>query len=1751
MSNFLTDFYNKAKKKLQDWEQPIQKSVSSGIGNAYNSAKNYLGDTTQNVERYVAPKVQSFEDSYVKPATDFFKANPTPYSYVAPKVKSYFGNDATVGGIVKNTFKPSNLGKALIDVPNHKYDFADKVSWKNPVVKLPAEMAQGAMNTFHNVQDYANEASDQYYGNKKADFGALAGKGLNAALDLGGLAIGGGEGEKLLKAGTKTVGERMAPSLKSAIWQGAKDTSKIMGRFGAGYSLADSLKNHESVPQSAMNVAQGYAGGRIAGAVMGGAMPALGAGAKALSHDVRVKMGKNFGQEDLIPKRIWQTHEDNSGVMVQGRPQRQELPSAVRKPNNIPADGDRNHIVLPAQKFNPNDPQLPNVFRQIGDAMPRPGMNIEAVPGEKPNLDALIAQKQARAKALVNKQIENQKVFSDTAEPGFVAPQKVVAPAKTTSNISEDIFNLSNSEFTPYERKAISVGKANPRATTIIKEKTGIDVSQFNHEVDNYALQHSFNKHSKDAMPLTKEDFRLIPDIIENPSSVAFGDKTKQGLNALKYSKRYNGTTYYIEEVRTGNNTLSMTTMYKTKTPSGGANLATGTPVLDSRRLPQIEETTPQLDVLNKNTSINLEKKQTLPSIEEFVNGKKEGIPFKGNVPFNEEFGKKSKPTDIKNPFPTGSVRYEAFNALLNGHDVGKAAYNARSNMNGFMSDRSLDNAVKEAELAFEKAMNPTEVKVGEVLEKNLNNRPYVKPTKTITDVYETYIAPVAEKTKKPLPSIEEYVNGSPEIKKLAETAGDLLEKTPQGKNQRLEAGEPNIMNQPKWLRSIGAIRNKKDLEKIGFKEGQGIIENWRMKHQPDYPAKKAEIDRFKNFVADYKQSEEAGIARGLEYLKKYSDIPNDKGSQIIHFIENPSQAPEELRPHVENLKNEFASFFDEAQNAGLDVGNWRDYVTHIWAESPREVAKKIKIGLERGIITADDLASPNATTTPFFRPSNARTLKTYEAGEKIGLHMKYDQPAQIVAHYAKQLEKAKSVVRNIDVLKNAGEIVDGIQEGMKPLDASGMEGLSAEPKLADKINNAFRDQSQEYYTETFGKILEKAAGASRWLKEALMSGGIPSSTVNSYGIGMTLKEIGTLSPTRAKNAIESFIVANNPRASRQFFIDNLDQIKKIKSQDISLSTMLDKGGFVDKGFWGNLFGEKGSGFSGHWNAIMNEPTFGRYLPMNQIKFFNSIESRLLEKGYSSKDAVKIAAKELREGMGLGSAAKQSATPQWKKDVLETAFFAPTHRANMFRVFGNAFKTVARNPLKPGNQSAAQFLAGGMAVYGLYDLVNYKNTGHHMWDNPEGKKFEAYISTGDGNYISIPFMPSVATMPRLGIDVTERLASGDLGGAVGRAWQGSGSLLTKPIADVVMNKDYFNRDIANEKDDPSKQWADRGIYLAKSYSGHPWIKAGIDVAGGKSLDQVAVQASEAPIRFNTEDKLSAGKYWEAKNRIVPIYEKYVRLSKTDPAQADEFYKQNQADIEMYPQITAAAKMYTDLKKDNAQDQFGGIMKNDGFNFSKKPNEGYFSSILGSPVSAANAQTEKLPLMPSTGSITGDKIKQRYETQRQKEDFLNSDDKTREYNGEFWYKKDGEVKTKSIDQRNKELDSSSSNLEMDRAQARDDINAWAVAADKKIEAINKYLGTLDSAIDQDEIDRLTLEKENLLDKAAKYAEYGGFKKGRKAAKLEEKYRYPLVDPEFMKINALIGGITPRKARITRRPMGLIRRPLPVVHRTRRR
>lgn len=89
------------------------------------------------------------------------------------------------------------------------------------------------------------------------------------------------------------------------------------------------------------------------------------------------------------------------------------------------------------------------------------------------------------------------------------------------------------------------------------------DPLNYIHQIDGAGIKHCMKGHPD----LNDTDFFRIPEILINPDSVEYAGITDSGIHALKYKKAFNGTTYYVEEVRTGRGKLSLKTMYKTNTP--------------------------------------------------------------------------------------------------------------------------------------------------------------------------------------------------------------------------------------------------------------------------------------------------------------------------------------------------------------------------------------------------------------------------------------------------------------------------------------------------------------------------------------------------------------------------------------------------------------------------------------------------------------------------------------------------------------------------------------------------------------------------------------------------------------------------------------------------------------------------------------------------------------------------------------------------------------------------------------------------------------------------------------------------------------------------------------------------------------------------------------------------------------------------------------------------------------------------------
>lgn len=134
---------------------------------------------------------------------------------------------------------------------------------------------------------------------------------------------------------------------------------------------------------------------------------------------------------------------------------------------------------------------------------------------------------------------------------------------------------------TPTSSGKVSLGSIRQDVATwlngVLKRKRGskaeiIDVSEYNHTIDASDIRHAWDRHgegnekSRNNIPLTKEDFKRIPDIIANPDEVKLGTSHAKQPPSISYIKHADdGTDYVAEHIRTDKNTLEFKTMYRVK----------------------------------------------------------------------------------------------------------------------------------------------------------------------------------------------------------------------------------------------------------------------------------------------------------------------------------------------------------------------------------------------------------------------------------------------------------------------------------------------------------------------------------------------------------------------------------------------------------------------------------------------------------------------------------------------------------------------------------------------------------------------------------------------------------------------------------------------------------------------------------------------------------------------------------------------------------------------------------------------------------------------------------------------------------------------------------------------------------------------------------------------------------------------------------------------------------------------------------
>lgn len=595
--------------------------------------------------------------------------------------------------------------------------------------------------------------------------------------------------------------------------------------------------------------------------------------------------------------------------------------------------------------------------------------------------------------------------------------------------------------------------------------------------------------------------------------------------------------------------------------------------------------------------------------------------------------------------------------------------------------------------------------------------------------------------------------------------------------------------------------------------------------------------------------------------------IPKEQGMKII----NEYQAG--IRNEFTDLiKKTFDELFKQAKLKGFDFRYWDNYLPQVYKETPEEIREKLQKyftdkGLDAkliedyldGVAELPEEVAKTLKINPTFEKE--RTFPTYEVARQYGLTPKYENPAQLAAHYKEQMEIALANRQFIKKLEEAGKVLPEAdaprtwQEIKLQLEGN---RYFARPDFAEIINGQMTDPDK---LGLFDLAVKGVAKTSKLMQEVALSAGVPKTSFNFFTIGQVVKAItaGDL-----KMAGEVMLRSNFNKASIKFFQENADVIKEMASEGVDVSkrigvyqdmyeTLADK--LAKKEFKNAI----GLGFA----DLFNTKTFSSFMPQMQISNYKQVYKKAIADGMAPEEARKFSADVTRKFFGLFEDVGRADSTN---DGLTALFFAPRFREGMINVLMNSLKSVTsefRNPVYYKNRR----LVLGMALtYGAYNAINKQLNGNYMWENEPGKEFALKMPYGEGKFVYLEFMPSFLAFARSLASGFYNLATGNTGVAT----QKLGSVFSMPIkttTDIISNSDYFDRPIYKESDEGTVKAEKIAKYAGLSFA-HPYVKEllkQIDEKNKVPLWQSLSIAMELPLKYSTQQKINTARYFENLN----------------------------------------------------------------------------------------------------------------------------------------------------------------------------------------------------------------------------------------------------------------------------------------------
>ena len=129
---------------------------------------------------------------------------------------------------------------------------------------------------------------------------------------------------------------------------------------------------------------------------------------------------------------------------------------------------------------------------------------------------------------------------------------------------AEDIIDYINNEINKSNHTRLYCGKVTETASARIKEETGIDVDNFNIEINN-SFENSHSDPKKERLPqivMTPEHIAEFPTVVNNFDEVVRTGNTKDGRPVLRFMKEDGEYKYAVVYVTNGHKSLVLQTSY-------------------------------------------------------------------------------------------------------------------------------------------------------------------------------------------------------------------------------------------------------------------------------------------------------------------------------------------------------------------------------------------------------------------------------------------------------------------------------------------------------------------------------------------------------------------------------------------------------------------------------------------------------------------------------------------------------------------------------------------------------------------------------------------------------------------------------------------------------------------------------------------------------------------------------------------------------------------------------------------------------------------------------------------------------------------------------------------------------------------------------------------------------------------------------------------------------------------------------------